>query len=133
MSAVLVSFFARAFGSIRSEGKEVFCFSGIAQGAIAPLLLPGYIIRPLSLSLNANTVTDMFQVIGALEIQSKKLVAGAVRMFYAVIYSVLLWFGISIGTALYGGFDHSATNATTCSDKNLKEYRFFFVPLFTFL
>ncbi|KAK6361407.1 hypothetical protein TWF730_005138 [Orbilia blumenaviensis] len=115
MGTIIVSFFARAFGSIRMNGTELFCFSGITQGAIAPLLLPGYAI-----------------LLGALELQSKKLVAGAVRMFYAVIYSVLLWFGISIGTALYGFVDPAATNSTECSDQNLQEFRFFYVPLFTF-
>ncbi|RVD88711.1 uncharacterized protein DFL_002887 [Arthrobotrys flagrans] len=115
MGTIIVSFFARAFGSIRMNGAELFCFSGIAQGAIAPLLLPGYAI-----------------LLGALELQSKKLVAGAVRMFYAVIYSVLLWFGISIGTALYGFVDPSATNLTECLDQNLREFRFFYVPLYTF-
>src|SRR5437588_11461903 len=53
-------------------------------------------------------------------------------MFYAVIYSVLLWFGVSIGTALYGFVDGQATNETTCSDPNPREFRFFYVPLFTF-
>ncbi|KAK6536759.1 hypothetical protein TWF281_000975 [Arthrobotrys megalospora] len=115
MGTIIVSFFARAFGSIRMNGAELFCFSGITQGAIAPLLLPGYAI-----------------LLGALELQSKKLVAGAVRMFYAIIYSVLLWFGISIGTALYGFVDPSATNSTECPDQNLQEFRFFYVPLFTF-
>ncbi|KAF3202418.1 hypothetical protein TWF192_004986 [Orbilia oligospora] len=115
MGTIIVSFFARAFGSIRMNGEELFCFSGITQGAIAPLLLPGYAI-----------------LLGALELQSKKLVAGAVRMFYAIIYSVLLWFGISIGTALYGFVDPSATNLTECLDQNLQEFRFFYVPLFTF-
>ncbi|KAK6351357.1 hypothetical protein TWF718_004520 [Orbilia javanica] len=115
MGTIIVSFFARAFGSIRMNGTELFCFSGITQGAIAPLLLPGYAI-----------------LLGALELQSKKLVAGAVRMFYAVIYSVLLWFGISIGTALYGFVDPRATSLTECQDQNLQEFRFFYVPLFTF-
>ncbi|KAF3907704.1 hypothetical protein AA313_de0207806 [Arthrobotrys entomopaga] len=115
MGTIIVSFFARAFGSIRMNGTELFCFSGIAQGAIAPLLLPGYPI-----------------LLGALELQSKKLVAGAVRMFYSIIFSVLLWFGISIGTALYGFVDPNATNNTICSDQNLKEYRFFYVPMYTF-
>ncbi|KAK6520920.1 hypothetical protein TWF506_001159 [Arthrobotrys conoides] len=115
MGTIIVSFFARAFGSIRMNGEELFCFSGITQGAIAPLLLPGYAI-----------------LLGALELQSKKLVAGAVRMFYAIIYSVLLWFGISIGTALYGFVDPRATSLTECLDQNLQEFRFFYVPLFTF-
>ena len=40
-ASVLMSFLARAFGSI--AGGEVFCFSALAQSSIA-LILPGYII-----------------------------------------------------------------------------------------
>ena len=41
-AAVLTSFLARAFGSIRDG--ELFCFSALAQSSIA-LILPGYIVR----------------------------------------------------------------------------------------
>ena len=41
-AAVFTSFLARAFGSIR--GGQVFCFSALAQSAIA-LILPGYTVR----------------------------------------------------------------------------------------
>ena len=41
-AAVLTSFLARAFGSIR--GGNLFCFSALAQSAIA-LILPGYTVR----------------------------------------------------------------------------------------
>ena len=41
-AAVLTSFLARAFGSIRNG--ELFCFSALAQSSIA-LILPGYIVR----------------------------------------------------------------------------------------
>lgn len=41
-AAVLTSFLARAFGSIKNG--EIFCFSALAQSAIA-LILPGYIVR----------------------------------------------------------------------------------------
>lgn len=40
--AVVTSFIARAFGSIR--GGQIFCFSAIAQSAIV-LILPGYTLR----------------------------------------------------------------------------------------
>ena len=41
-AAVLTSFLARAFGSIR--GGNLFCFSALAQSSIA-LILPGYTVR----------------------------------------------------------------------------------------
>ncbi|KAK6526207.1 hypothetical protein TWF694_004827 [Orbilia ellipsospora] len=92
IACVIVSFIARALGSI--QGGSVFCFAGIAQASIA-LILPGYIV-----------------LCGALELQSKNLVAGSVRMFYAIIYSLLLGFGITVGTALYGAIDPKATSTS---------------------
>ena len=53
-------------------------------------------------------------------------------MVYAIIYSLFLGFGITVGTVLYGLFDREATTATSCTDPLPPYYRFFFVPLFTF-
>lgn len=66
-AAIVVSFLGRAFGSI--DDVNLFCFAAVTQGALA-LILPGYII-----------------LCGALELQSKNIVAGSVRMFYSIIYS----------------------------------------------
>ncbi|KFY31526.1 hypothetical protein V493_01028 [Pseudogymnoascus sp. VKM F-4281 (FW-2241)] len=112
-AAVITSFLARGFGSIPYNGGRLFCFSALAQSSIA-LILPGYII-----------------LCGSLELQSKSIVAGSVRMVYAVIYSLFLGFGITIGTAMYGLMDKNATSATSCA-KPMNQYaRFAFVPLFT--
>ena len=97
-AAVVTSFLARAFGSINYNGHRLFCFSALAQSSIA-LILPGYII-----------------LCGSLELQSKSIVAGSVRMFYAVIYSLFLGFGITIGTAFYGAMDGNAVNDITCRE-----------------
>ena len=110
-AAVLTSFLARAFGSIK--GGRLFCFSALAQSAIA-LILPGYTI-----------------LCGSLELQSRNIVAGSVRMIYAVIYSLFLGFGITIGTAIFGAIDKHATNATTCSTAMPAWFEFIFVPPFT--
>ncbi|KAG0131657.1 hypothetical protein HOY82DRAFT_484776 [Tuber indicum] len=109
-AAVITSFLARAFGSIR--GGSVFCFSALAQASIA-LILPGYII-----------------LCGSLELQSRNLVAGSVRMFYAIVYSLFLGFGITIGSALYGLVDSNATSATTCQNPLDWRWSFLFVPPF---
>ncbi|PWW78311.1 DUF1212-domain-containing protein [Tuber magnatum] len=109
-AAIITSFLARAFGSI--HGGSVFCFSALAQASIA-LILPGYII-----------------LCGSLELQSRNLVAGSVRMLYAIVYSLLLGFGITIGSALYGLFDRNATSATTCQDPLDWKWNFLFVPPF---
>ena len=110
-AAILTSFLARAFGSIRSG--QLFCFSALAQSAIA-LILPGYII-----------------LCGSLELQSRNMVAGSVRMIYAVIYSLFLGFGITIGTAIFGAIDKNATNDTTCRTTMPVWFKFIFVPPFT--
>ncbi|SGZ47075.1 CIC11C00000004836 [Sungouiella intermedia] len=112
-ASIVVSFLARGIGSIR--GGNLFCFGAIAQGSLA-LILPGYII-----------------LCGSLELQSKNLVAGSVRMFYAIIYSLFLGFGITLGAALYGWVDSNATDAATCSsDHSLDDkWRILFVPLFS--
>lgn len=93
-AAVLTSFLARAFGSI--NGGNLFCFSALSQSAIA-LILPGYMV-----------------LCGSLELQSRSLVAGSVRMVYAIIYSLFLGYGITIGTAVYGLIDSNATSNTQC-------------------
>ena len=110
-AAVLTSFLARAFGSIR--GGNLFCFSALAQSSIA-LILPGYMV-----------------LCGSLELQSRSMVAGSVRMVYAIIYALFLGFGITIGTALYGLLDKNATSATTCTNPIGQYWKWFFVPAFT--
>jgi uncharacterized membrane protein YjjB (DUF3815 family) len=49
---------------------------------------------------------------------------------YAIIYSLLLGFGITVGAVLYGLFDNQATSATTCADPIPSLYGFIFVPFF---
>lgn len=110
-AAVLTSFLARAFGSIR--GGDLFCFSALAQSSIA-LILPGYMV-----------------LCGSLELQSRSMVAGSVRMVYAIIYSLFLGFGITIGTAFYGLLDQNASSATTCQNPITSYYKWPFVLGFT--
>ncbi|KAL4865063.1 hypothetical protein BDV12DRAFT_156334 [Aspergillus spectabilis] len=116
-AAVLTSFLARAFGSIRYNGEHLFCFSALAQSSIA-LILPGYLV-----------------LCASLELQSRSMVAGSVRMVYAIIYSLFLGFGITIGTAVYGLLDPQASTEYTCPPSPIpNEYlqRFPFVIVFTF-
>ncbi|CAB10002.1 ThrE domain-containing protein [Schizosaccharomyces pombe] len=94
--SIILSFLGRAFGSISRYDKPVFCFAALVEGAIT-LILPGYVV-----------------FCGVLELQSKNIVAGGVRMLYAVIFSLFLSFGITIGSALYGWMDKDATDADTC-------------------
>lgn len=100
-ATVLTSFLARAFGSIRwgiVEGKQqyLFCFSGIAQSAIA-LILPGFLV-----------------LCSSLELQSHQMIAGSIRMVYAIIYSLFLGYGITVGVTIYGLMDGNANSNTSC-------------------
>ncbi|PYH96417.1 DUF1212-domain-containing protein [Aspergillus ellipticus CBS 707.79] len=116
-AAVLTSFLARAFGSIRYGDGRLFCFSALAQSSIA-LILPGYMV-----------------LCASLELQSRSIVAGSVRMVYAIIYSLFLGFGITIGTAVYGLLDSDASADYTCPASPItNEYlqHFPFAILFTF-
>ncbi|KAG7830827.1 hypothetical protein KL920_001418 [Ogataea angusta] len=110
-STVCLSFIGRAIGTI--GGGKYFCFAAIVQGGMC-MILPGYIILS-----------------GALEIQSRSLVAGSMRMFYAIIYSLFLGFGLTLGSALYGWMDHRATTNTTCTSNISPWWNFVFVPMFS--
>ncbi|KAL5041968.1 hypothetical protein BDW71DRAFT_190881 [Aspergillus fruticulosus] len=119
-AAVLTSFLARAFGSIRGtvngEEQNLFCFSALAQSSIA-LILPGFIV-----------------LCASLELQSHQMIAGSIRMIYAIIYSLFLGYGVTVGTTIYGLMDGNASSEKECA--NLDVYtsvyiqKFCFVPLF---
>ncbi|KAG4303780.1 hypothetical protein PORY_002805 [Pneumocystis oryctolagi] len=115
-AAVITSFLARAFGSIRdrrNNDKFIFCFASMAESAIT-LILPGYLVLS-----------------GSLELQTKNIVAGSVRLFYAIIYSLFLGFGMSIGSVIYKSMDKMASNETQCHSNINLWLRFLFVPIFT--
>ncbi|KAL4894909.1 domain membrane protein [Aspergillus ambiguus] len=118
-AAVLTSFLARAFGSIKSprEGEEyLFCFSALAQSSIA-LILPGFMV-----------------LCSSLELQSHQMIAGSIRMVFAIIYSLFLGYGITVGTTIYGLLDGGATSEKECKRLDIygSEYiqHFVFIPVF---
>jgi uncharacterized membrane protein YjjP (DUF1212 family) len=76
--ATLISFLAAVLGS-----TNYFCYTALVSGGVV-LILPGYIV-----------------LTGALEIASRNITAGAVRIAYSVMYSLFLGFGISIGAEIY--------------------------------
>ncbi|KAI1070048.1 hypothetical protein LB507_007992 [Fusarium sp. FIESC RH6] len=110
-AAVITSFIARAFGSIQ-DGK-LFCFSALAQSSIA-LILPGYMV-----------------LCSSLELQSHNIVAGSVRMVHALIYTLFLGYGITIGASFYGMIDSNASSRSTCDRPLERGWYFLFVPGFT--
>lgn len=78
--AILVSFTARGLSSIRSQ---IFCYTAISSAGIIGIL-PGYLILSSSL-----------------EIASKNIVCGSVKMVYALIYTLFLGFGLQIGSDFF--------------------------------
>ncbi|KAJ5888599.1 hypothetical protein N7495_008640 [Penicillium taxi] len=100
-AAIITSFLARALGSIEitrhGEKERLFCFSALAQAPIA-LILPGFMV-----------------LCSSLELQSHQMIAGSIRMVYAIIYSLFLGYGITVGTTIYGLMDSNATSQSTCS------------------
>ncbi|KAL1800657.1 hypothetical protein ACET3X_000999 [Alternaria dauci] len=111
-ATILMSFLARAFGSINNG--NTFCFSAIAQSAIA-LILPGWLVLS-----------------SALELQSRAIVPGSIRLVFAIIYSLFLGYGITVGTAIYGAIDSNATNSTQCQSPMNPYWNFLMVPLYVF-
>ncbi|EHY56249.1 uncharacterized protein HMPREF1120_04338 [Exophiala dermatitidis NIH/UT8656] len=112
-TTILVSFFARGLGSVKLPNDYSFCFSALCQASLV-MILPGFIITN-----------------SALELQTKNIVAGSVRMVYGIIFTLFLAFGITIGTTIYGALDSSATSALTCSSPWPFWWQISFVPAFT--
>lgn len=83
--ATLVSFISRGLAK-----TGYFCYESLSSSGVV-LILPGYVI-----------------LCGSLELASKNMIAGSVKMIYAVIYSLFLGFGISIGSDFYYLIDPKA-------------------------
>lgn len=96
-ASLITSFGARAFSSIGGGGDQKYlCFGAIAQSSIA-MILPGYTV-----------------LTGSLELQSRSITAGSTRLFYALIYSMLLGYGMNIGSQLWATFYPDAPTSATC-------------------
>ncbi|KAI0602679.1 hypothetical protein F4775DRAFT_588252 [Biscogniauxia sp. FL1348] len=109
-AAILMTFLSRAIASIR--GGSLFCFSALTQSSIA-MILPGWLVLS-----------------SALELHSKAIVPGSIRMVYAIIYSLFLGYGITVGAALYGAIDPNATTETVCQNTLDTYWNLLFVPLY---
>ncbi|GAA5872386.1 hypothetical protein JCM16303_004503 [Sporobolomyces ruberrimus] len=83
--AALISFAARGLST-----TEYFCYESVASAGVV-MVLPGYVV-----------------LCGSLELASKNLIAGSVRMVYAIIYTLFLGFSIAIGSDVFYLFDPSS-------------------------
>ncbi|KAI0051865.1 DUF1212-domain-containing protein [Auriscalpium vulgare] len=76
--ATLLSFLSAALAQ-----THIFCYSAVASSSVV-LILPGFIV-----------------LCGSLELSSRNIVSGAVRLCYSIVYSLFLGFGLSIGAQIY--------------------------------
>lgn len=79
-----------SFAAAGLASTNYFCYSSVVSGSIV-LILPGFLVLS-----------------GALELQSKNLISGSVRLVYAIIYSLFLGFGLSIGSSIWRLFSSAA-------------------------
>ena len=113
-AAITFSFLGRLLGSVRNmEGDRVFCYGAVSEAAIN-LLQPGY------------WITNAF-----LELMNRQIAASGSRLMYALVYAILLAYGVTIGSSLYGLIDHDAVASTVCENQISPFWNLFFVPFFS--
>ncbi|KAG8893840.1 hypothetical protein FRB99_001675 [Tulasnella sp. 403] len=98
--AIIMSFIARALSSIPSK---LFCYSAISSSGVVPVL-PGYMI-----------------LCSALELASKNIVGGSVKLTWAIVYSLFLGFGLTIGSDIYFLIDPRARAAQIAATAALEQ------------
>ncbi|KAG0199564.1 hypothetical protein BGX28_007217 [Mortierella sp. GBA30] len=92
-ASILVGFIAKAFG-------DRVCFSAVALAGVV-VLLPGLLLTQ-----------------AIMELASRNVVSGAVRMFYALMYAFFLGFGLTIGAELWVYISGGAATASASSCSN---------------
>lgn len=106
--SVVVAFIAEAL-------HDHVCRSSVKWAGIV-MLLPGY------------TITCSI-----LELSSRHMISGSVRLFYAIIFSLLLGYGLTIGASLWKLFDPNSVGETVpdvCPDSLDPKWNILFVPVF---
>ncbi|KAG8692434.1 hypothetical protein FRC08_009782 [Ceratobasidium sp. 394] len=99
-AAMLMSFVARGLSSIRGN---LFCYSAISSAGVV-LILPGSIVLASSL-----------------ELASRNVISGSVKMVYAIVYSLFLGFSLTIGSDFYYLVDSSARRRITAALNNISD------------
>ncbi|KIM47842.1 hypothetical protein M413DRAFT_15938 [Hebeloma cylindrosporum] len=88
--SIVVAFVARGLSNIPGD---IFCYSAVSSAGVV-VILPGFTI-----------------LISALELMSKNIFCGSVRIVYAIIYTLFLGFGLTIGSDFYLVIDRRARRA----------------------
>ncbi|KAH0835484.1 hypothetical protein J3R83DRAFT_9150 [Lanmaoa asiatica] len=95
--ATLLSFLSAALASTKH-----FCYSAVASSSVVLILPVSNRDRASPSQILMIAYTKGFIVLsGSLELSSRSLVAGAVRLCFALMYSLFLGFGLAIGAQLY--------------------------------
>ncbi|KAI7824782.1 hypothetical protein BC939DRAFT_396390, partial [Gamsiella multidivaricata] len=106
--SVVVAFIAEAM-------HNQVCRSSVKMAGIV-MLLPGY------------TITCAI-----LELSSRQMISGSVRLFYAIVFSLLLGYGLTIGASLWNLIDPSSLPAAVtgvCPETLDAKWNVLFVPVF---
>ncbi|KAG0330012.1 hypothetical protein BG004_002203 [Podila humilis] len=112
--SVVVAFVAEAL-----NGHMNYCASAIKLAGVV-IILPGY------------TITCAI-----LELSSRHIISGSVRLFYAIAFSLLLGYGLTIGASLWHLFDpvsdetsQTVAASVACTSSLDPKWNILFVPLF---
>ncbi|KAF9957116.1 hypothetical protein BGZ72_002163 [Mortierella alpina] len=101
-ASILVGFIAKAFG-------DRVCFSAVALAGVV-VLLPGLLLTQ-----------------AIMELASRNVVSGAVRMFYALMYAFFLGFGLTLGAELWDYISGGATVASASACQNAIDRWWYFL------
>ncbi|KAI9296936.1 DUF1212-domain-containing protein [Neoconidiobolus thromboides FSU 785] len=102
----------------RFEGySNVFELSAAVLSAFIATVLHSHVCYwAVVLSATVNLLPGLSLTVAVVELASKNMVSGAVRMFYALVVAFILGFGLSLGVRLYSSFDPSGyQNDIVCS------------------
>ncbi|KAI8598132.1 hypothetical protein EDD21DRAFT_309838 [Dissophora ornata] len=105
-SSIVVGFITKAFG-------DRVCFSASALAGVV-ILLPGLLLTQ-----------------SIMELASRNIVSGAVRMFYALMYAFFLGFGLSLGAELWDFVSFLWSRYISCENGVGDWWMFFILPAFS--
>ena len=91
----LFSFVSGALASSRH-----FCYSAVASSSIV-LILPVRLRSFYNAYYSLIPLQGFIVLCGALELMSRNIVAGSVRLCYAVVYAIFLGFGLAVGSKAF--------------------------------
>ncbi|KAG0050960.1 hypothetical protein BGZ83_004253 [Gryganskiella cystojenkinii] len=101
-SSIIVGFIAKSFG-------ERVCFSAVSLAGVV-VLLPGLLLTQ-----------------AIMELASRNIVSGAVRMFYALMYAFFLGFGLSLGGEIWDSMAGTTVPSAASCERGVNHWWLFFI------